>query len=100
MKEEIYDIGGVVVCDLCNTDYTFSDESGGWVFCSTAYCPKCATPEALKKIQGYGEEKYIRGFCPKGMSFRDWILKDVRQGNNKVIIRSSNDFNELLNGKA
>lgn len=83
LVEEV-DFGNVVICDQCNDDYTDSKESGGFIFGSHAYCPKCAV-EALPRIKGYGEEKYIKCFCPPKMSFHDFIMT-YRNGNNSMKI--------------
>lgn len=69
---EKVDIGEIVVCDRCNKDYTDSNESGGFIFSSSAYCSKCAT-EALKIIKGYGEEHFIRARCDDKTSFADFV---------------------------
>jgi len=67
------DIGDKVICDYCDKDYSDSDEEGGILFQSKAICPKCA-PDTLVRIKKYKEEKFIRGYCPEGMSFKDWVL--------------------------
>lgn len=69
----VIDAGQTVLCDLCNADYSESEEKGGFLFQSKGVCPKCA-PRFLKSIQSYNEEKYIKGHCPKNTSFKDWIL--------------------------
>ncbi len=66
------DPGDTVLCDLCNKDYTNSDESGGFLFQSKAVCPECA-PRFLAGVKKYGEEMFIKGYCPPDMSFADWI---------------------------
>jgi len=65
-------IGDIVVCDICDKDYTSSDKTGGFIFVSKAYCPDCASKSegAIKK---YGEEKYIRARCPAGTPFADFV---------------------------
>ena len=65
--------GDTVVCDSCGKDYTDSDEEGGFVFSSNAYCPDCE-PRMMKSIEMHGEEKFINARCPAGMSFKDFIL--------------------------
>lgn len=65
-------VGGIVVCDVCSEDYTLSKESGGFIFGSSGYCPKCAV-RGLQTIRGYGEEGHIRAYCPVGKSFADFI---------------------------
>lgn len=80
------DFSDRVVCDWsCDGDYTHSDEEGGILFGSKAVCPKCA-PDLIKSAKAGGESKYIRGHCPKGMSFREWVLR-LRGGNNKITVR-------------
>ena len=72
--EVIYiDAGNKVICDYCNKDYSNSDKEGGILFQSKAICPDCVS-KALERIKGYGEEKFIRGYCPEGVSFKDWVL--------------------------
>lgn len=80
------DLGNKVFCDVCNGDFTNSDEQGGFVFGSKGYCPKCAK-ERLPAIKGYSEENYIKAFCPENMSFKDFILK-YRNGNNFIRVYS------------
>lgn len=72
-KETIIHLGATVFCDYCCEDFTNRNDTGGILFQSKAICPICA-PAALKRIKGYGEERFIRGRCPEGMSFRDWVL--------------------------
>lgn len=57
--------GGIVVCDACNRSYSDSDEIGGVMDGGTAYGPCCA-PYVWRSC-GMVE-------CPKGMSFRAWML--------------------------
>ena len=64
--------GNTVVCDWCSEDWTDRSESGGFLFQSKATCPTCA-PGMMKKIKSYGEEHFIRGECPDGVSFADWV---------------------------
>ena len=81
----IIDIGDTVLCDICSKDYTNDSEStGGILFQSKGVCPDC-TPEFMGRVFQYGEQGYIRGECPKNMSFRDWILS-LRGGDNQIII--------------
>lgn len=86
MPEILYetDIGDHVECDVCSTDYTDSDESGGFLFGSYAYCPVCAK-ERYDNIKSNGEEHFIKAFCPPSKSFKQFVL-DARGGNNKVTI--------------
>lgn len=79
---ETIDLGNSVYCDACGEDYTESKQSGGFLFGSKAYCPKCAT-ESLPKIKYYNEEAYIKAYCPEDLSFAEFVLK-LRDGNNLV----------------
>ena len=79
------DIGDIVVCDICDKDYTNLPNSGGFIFTSYAYCPECAE-KGLKLIKSYNEEKYIKAFCKKGQSFADFA-REFRGSNNKIYIQ-------------
>lgn len=81
---KIIDIGESVVCDWCGDDWTNKDESGGLLFGSKACCPRCE-PKVRKLAIRYGEEKYIKNECPKGMSFKQWVLR-LRGGDNTIKI--------------
>ena len=83
IEQTVTDFGPRVVCDVCTEDWTDSPVSGGFLFDSYAYCPKCATSH-LPRIKGYKEESHIRAWCPKDMSFSAWILK-LRGGDNRII---------------
>ena len=65
--------GKKVNCDICNKDYSYSDEHGGFLFGSKGVCPDCA-PEFLQSVIKHNEESHIRAYCPKDMSFKDWML--------------------------
>ena len=65
-------LGDLVVCDVCNQNYTGSTESGGFIFGSYGYCPMCAE-EGLANIRKYNEEQFIRARCPEGVSFADFV---------------------------
>ena len=87
-KIEVIEMGDTIFCDACNEDYTNNDlATGGFIFGSKAYCPRCAE-KRLPSIKSYGEEHYIKAYCPKGMSFKDFILK-IRDGNNQIKIITS-----------
>jgi hypothetical protein len=81
------DIGDDVLCDSCGADYTKSDECGGLLVHTAAYCPKCG-PRIEQDLKKYGEEDAIRGRCPEGKPYRKWVLEDLRKGNNKIIIEA------------
>lgn len=65
-------VGRVVLCDFCDEDLTEDTRSGGFLFQSKAVGPCCAE-KSLVSIRGYGEERFIRGRCPDGVSFADWV---------------------------
>ena len=69
----VIDGGDVVLCDFCNSDFTHSEATGGFLFQSKAVCPDCEV-KMLGNIKKYDEEKYIRATCPEGMTFYNWIM--------------------------
>lgn len=69
----------LVVCDLCNRDYTQSEVSGGFLFGDKAVCPECA-PEFERKVHEYNEAQYIKARCPADMSFYDWVVQVLGGG--------------------
>jgi hypothetical protein len=75
---EIIDIGDTVLCDICNGDYTMSDDQGGILVGSYAVCPSCA-PD----FDDSDDEPII--YCPAGMRFRDWVMR-LRGGRNTIEI--------------
>jgi len=81
---QIFDIGSSVICDICGEDYTDSEEPGGFIFTSSAYCPKCSV-EGMEAIKKYAEERFIKAKCPKDQSFADFV-KEYRNGNNTITI--------------
>ncbi len=62
----------IVICDICDADWSDRNESGGMLVLSKGVCPDC-TPRLEKSIAGYKEEWSIKGRCPSNMSFADWI---------------------------
>lgn len=85
--EGIVEVGDQVNCDICNDYFPPSDtRSGGFLFDTYSYCPKCAA-SSLERIKGYKEDKYIRAWCPEGMSFHDFVMA-LRGGNNRVVVTS------------
>ena len=86
-ERSVTDYGQTVICDICNRDMTNSQESGGFLFGSYAYCPECAVSH-LASIRSYGEEKHIKAHCPKGKSYADWVRDDLRKGDNRVIVQT------------
>jgi hypothetical protein len=67
-------IGDHVVCDICCQNWTTRTESGGFLFGSYSYCPNCAL-RGLAEIKRFDEERFIKGFCPDGESFADFIRR-------------------------
>jgi len=95
MKKLVYeaDLGDSVVCDECSEDYTNSEESGGFIFGSHGVCPKCAD-RLLKSIKKYNEEEHIKSYCPRGMSFKQFILNYRGTGEgNKIKMYEGDVFN-------
>ena len=92
-KIEEIDMGTEVICDgPCGANFMFKDDEGGFLFGSKAYCPNCAKA-ALPDIKKYGEESYIKAYCPPGVSFWMWVLRlrKSRGGNVVRIITESLD---------
>lgn len=85
---EQIDCGKEVVCDICNRSYTDSDERGGFVWETWAYCPVCAPSHMHLTLKKGAEFE----FCPKGLSFREFILK-YRGGDGIITIVGSDDPN-------
>lgn len=83
-KVETIDIGDSVVCDICNEDYTGSDEPGGFLFSLNGVCPKCA-PRFEKSAREFNEEGFITARALPGESFWHFILR-MRGGDNTVTI--------------
>jgi hypothetical protein len=79
-----YDLGGQVLCDMCNGDYSDSASQGGILFQSKAVCPECS-PKLLRNAEKYDEMHMIRDRAREGESFRDFTLR-IRGGNNTVRI--------------
>jgi len=67
-------VGDLVVCDVCNVDYTTCDAVGGFIFSSSAYCPTCADKH-ITLIRQYGEERFIRGRAYPGEAFADFVRR-------------------------
>lgn len=81
----VIDIGDAVLCDLCNADYTESDQKGGLVLNESAVCPICQ-PDIEASVKKYGEEGHINARCPAEMSFKQFIL--AYRPNNSIIIET------------
>lgn len=79
MKKQHFDLGNVVLCDLCNKDYTNSNVSGGFTFGSKAVCPDCED-NFRKLVKECEEDHLITAECPEDKSFADWVRHDLRKG--------------------
>ena len=69
---EAFPVGRAVVCDICSKDWTDSALTGGFLFLSKAVCPDCA-PRFMADVVKFKEQKHIRGMCPPGEAFADWV---------------------------
>lgn len=87
MKKVELEVGNVVICDLCDRDYTKSKEKGGFIWDAKAVCPKCAKVW-LKRIKQFKEENKISAFCPTDMSFADFVIR-YRGKDAKIIITTN-----------
>lgn len=92
--EKVIDMGDTVLCDLCNEDWTTRTESGGILVGSHAWCPTCE-PAALRNMQEHNEMHLLKGKCPEGVSFADWV-RQLRGGDNKIKYFSMDSPSELL----
>jgi hypothetical protein len=68
----VLDPGYTVICDVCGEDYTNSQDTGGFIFGSYAYCPKCAEGH-IAQIEAFGEDHLIQARCPQGIPFADFV---------------------------
>jgi hypothetical protein len=66
------EVGDTVLCDICDLDLTTDPRSGGFLFGSYGVGPCCAEGYE-ERARGYGELDHIRGRCPAGVSFADWV---------------------------
>jgi hypothetical protein len=78
------ELGDMVVCDLCNTDFSNSDKQGGFLIPGWGICPDCAA-RFREELKRNGEEHLIQAECPSGMSHKDWILS-IRGDNTAILI--------------
>lgn len=79
------DLGRMVLCDICNDDYTDSPRCGGFMFGTYAACPECA-PGMYADALKCGEKHLIGEGCPDGVTFADWI-RELRGDNNSIVIQ-------------
>jgi hypothetical protein len=71
-QDAVIPVGETVLCDIDDTDLTADARSGGYLFGSYGVGPCCAE-RYMERIVSYGEERFIRGRCPEGVSFADWV---------------------------
>ena len=95
MEKTVIDFGDTVLCDICNEDYTNSNESGGCLFDNNAVCPKCINGGFIDSVKQYNEEDHIKSYCSNGMPFKDYVLK-IRNGNNNLVIQGFNTTEEMM----
>jgi hypothetical protein len=80
------DIGRLVACDDCGTDYTDAKDTGGFIWHNRASCPECAD----RKFKALPTQQLLtlmrKGLhCPSAMSFADFV-REVRGENAKIKI--------------
>lgn len=83
------EIGDLVVCDVCDEDFTNRPDVGGLIFGSYAYCPEC-TKRQRPVIKKYGEEHMIRAVARDGQSFADFV-RDYRGPDAAIHFKKGND---------
>lgn len=89
MNQQIIDIGDMVVCDICNEDYTDNTlATGGFIFQSQAVCPTCS-PRFLDSIEKYKEQRFIRTHCKQFQTFADFVRE--YRGDDKFILIVGDD---------
>lgn len=81
-SSETIDIGDVVICDICNEDFTDSQETGGVLFGSYGVCPRC-TPRLLEDVKKHNEEHLIHAKAQPSETFKAFSLR-MRGGNNTI----------------
>ncbi len=90
MTIERIEIGDMVLCDLCNADWTNESQTGGMLVQSKAVCPACA-PRYRADLVRYDEQHLIHAACPPWQSFADWC-RELRGPNAAIEIRTGDDF--------
>lgn len=69
-----YNLGDIVLCDLCNADYSTSDAIGGFVFSAKAVCPECA-PRMWDSLIQYDEVHLVETQPAKGETFAEMVRR-------------------------
>lgn len=96
MKQEAHELGDSVICDLCGTDFTGSDEKGGFLFGSKAVCPRCAI-NFEKTVIKYGETHYITQRAAPNQTFVDFVINDLRKGKPaEVVVTTFDNLDEII----
>lgn len=91
MAKKVITFGDTVLCDLCNKSYDEDNiQEGGFQFQSKAVCPDCER-NFMNTIIRHKEQHYIRIMCPKGMTFRNFVIDILRHGKPAQIIMLSGD---------
>lgn len=74
------DPGNVVLCDICNRDYTNDTTSiGGMLFTGHAICPVCLD-EFMIGVRKYKEERFIKKVAMPNETFRDFVYRIRKEG--------------------
>ena len=89
------DPGDTVLCDLCNADYTESEEKGGMLFGGKAVCPQCL-PEFMKGVRKFEEEEFIADSAREDETFRDFVYR-IRHGEDQIVKTPAKDvINKII----
>lgn len=95
MRQTQYNLGDVVLCDLCNQDYTHDQGSfGGFVFSGKAVCPSCAD-RFEARVKQHNEDRYIECRAEAGETFADFIRR-YRGGPATMTITSFDTADEMI----
>ena len=90
MTIERIEIGDLVLCDICNKDWTTETQTGGMLVQSKGVCPDCS-PKYRCDLIKYEEQYLIRAICPPETSFADWI-RSLRGPEATIEIRAGEHF--------
>jgi hypothetical protein len=99
MSRQEIQTGDWVECDICAKDLTHDPASGGFLLVGKGVGPCCA--ERLeRRLRESGEEQHIAARCPEGVSFADWVRRDLRGGRPGVVtILGGEDALDYLRGR-
>lgn len=88
LKEEIIaDLGDEVICDLCNGDYTGSNECGGVLMGGYAICPRCVREKNID-LNSLEDTDMV---CPDDVYFWRFVLW-TRNGDNTIKFITEEDI--------